>query len=245
MEFDQIKVVKRLIEKLVGYCRSLLAGRDRAVLLVFLGAMVLMGGGLLGFVSLAEEVLEGDTHVVDERILLAFRESGDANDPLGPHWVEEMGRDVTALGGMTVLVMLTLGVFVYLLMIRRVRTAFFLLAATGSGMVASSVLKLWIARPRPDLVPHGSYVYTASFPSGHSMLSAVCYLTMAAMLCSVRTSLRERIFLLGSAGFLVVLIGVSRVYLGVHWPTDVLAGWMMGGAWAAGAWLIAVWARKV
>ncbi|WP_426959868.1 phosphatase PAP2 family protein [Muricoccus radiodurans] len=99
-------------------------------------------------------------------------------------------------------------------------------------MIASSLLKIGYDRPRPDLVPHAVEVYTASFPSGHAMLSAVTYLTLGALLMRVQPSRRVRSFVLGMAILTTLMVGISRVYLGVHWPTDVMAGWCFGAGWA-------------
>ena len=136
----------------------------------------------LGFFLLAGEVVEGDTAAFDEAILLALRTPGDLSDPIGSHWVEEMARAMTALGGVAWLTSLTIGVAGYLALSRHTRTMWFLLIAIGSGTLISRSAKMLFERARPDLVPHGSYVYTASFPSGHTMLSAVTYLTLAVML---------------------------------------------------------------
>jgi undecaprenyl-diphosphatase len=106
-------------------------------------------------------------------------------------------------------------------------------------MLLSNLLKDLFHRARPALVPHESYVFNSSFPSGHSMLSAVAYLTMGALLARAQTRRRLRAYLLLTAGLLTFLVGVSRVYLGVHWPTDVLAGWTAGVTWAICWFLIA------
>ena len=110
--------------------------------------------------------------------------------------------------------------------------AFLVVVAVVGGMLLSTGLKLGFERPRPDLVPHGARVYTASFPSGHAMLSAVTYLTLGALLARVQERRRVKAFFIGLAVVLTLLVGVSRVYLGVHWPSDVLAGWCVGAAWA-------------
>ena len=208
------------------------------VLIVLLTAMV------WGFVALAGEVMEGDTRALDERILLALRTPGDLSDPLGPGWIEEVGRDFTALGGMGVLTLLTLVVAGYLIMMRRYGATLLMLVAIGGGLLASTLLKFGFDRPRPDLVPHGSIVYTASFPSGHSMLSAVTYLTLGALLARVQPRRRLKAYFLILAVLLTLMVGSSRVYLGVHWPTDVLAGWTAGAAWALLCWLIARWLQQ-
>ena len=202
-------------------------------------SLVAFAGGVWAFVEIADEVLEGAARSFDESILLAMRTPGALDDPLGPGWVEEMGRDLTALGGVAVLLLLTVAVLGFLLLAGKYRAALFAAVAVMGGWVASSLLKLGFERPRPDLVPHESMVYTASFPSGHSMMSAVTYLTLAALLARVQSRLRLKAYLLSVAMIMTLMVGVSRVYLGVHWPTDVLAGWTAGAAWAAFCWLVA------
>ena len=196
------------------------------------------------FVSIAGEVVEGDTQGLDREILLALRSSTDVSDPIGPRWVEEMGRDVTALGGTGILIMITTFVGLYLWVSGKRRSMVMVVAAIGSGFLMGQILKRSFDRARPDLVPHGDYVYTASFPSGHAMMSAVTYLTLGILLARVEPRRRVRAFLLGLAVFLTVIIGISRVYLGVHWPTDVLAGWTAGAAWALMWWLLAPWLER-
>lgn len=216
-------------------------GRHQLHLLLWLA---LLCGGAWAFMEVADEVMEGETHQIDEMLLLSLRNPADRDDPLGPGWIEEIGRDFTALGGVGVLTLITLCSLGYLLLSRKFRIALFTLAAVSGGILLSSFLKTFFDRPRPDLVPHESIVYTASFPSGHSMMSAVTYLTLAALLSRLQTRAQLRAYLFGIALLLTVLIGVSRVYLGVHWPTDVLAGWSAGAAWAALCWLLATWLQR-
>jgi undecaprenyl-diphosphatase len=212
---------------------------------MFILLLVATVGGLLWvFVELADEVVEGETDRLDERIVLALRNPADASDPIGPQWVEELMRDFTALGGTGVLLLLTAATAVFVALSGRKRTVLLLLAAIGGGYLLSTGMKYGFSRPRPELVPHGSYVYTSSFPSGHSMMSAVTYLTLAALLARTQSRMRMRVFLLGVAAVLTVCVGFSRVYLGVHWPTDVLAGWTLGAAWAIGCWLAAKWLSR-
>jgi undecaprenyl-diphosphatase len=203
---------------------------------VLLLALAIAAGAAWAFIEIADEVLEGETRAVDRTIILALRSAGDPDDPLGPAWVEEMMRDFTALGGIGVLTVMVLAVAGYLLLADRRRTALLVVAASLGGVLLSSALKLGFDRPRPDLVPHGSLVYTASFPSGHSMMAAAVYLTLGALLASVQPDPRLKLYLLGVAILLAALVGVSRVYLGVHWPTDVVAGWAAGTAWAFALW---------
>ena len=207
-------------------------------------AIVLAAGGLLLFVELAGDVLEGDTRTFDETILLAFRNPADPSDPLGPRWVEEMMRDITALGSTVVLTFVSLGVAGFLHMTGKRGAALLVLASVLGGSLLSSGLKIGFERARPDLVPHGATVYTKSFPSGHSFLSAVVYLTLGALLARVQPKRRLKIYLLGLAALLTVAVGLSRVYLGVHWPTDVLAGWTVGATWALLCWLVALWLQS-
>jgi undecaprenyl-diphosphatase len=221
-----------------GLRQAIAARAERLERWTVLGLLA-VAGGVWAFVELADEVVEGETEWIDRALLLALRSAADPSDLLGPPWLEEVGRDLTALGGLAVLSLLSLAVTVFLLL-RRLRGAAALLAASvAGGMLASSVLKEFFERPRPDLVPHGAEVFTASFPSGHAMMSAVVYLTLGALLARVETGLRVKAFVLSVSVLLTVLVGISRVYLGVHWPTDVLAGWTVGAAWAVMCWLIA------
>lgn len=207
-------------------------------------ALVMLGLCLFAFIILAGEMLEGHTMRFDRWLLMAMRTPGNPNDPIGPLWVEEMFRDFTALGGIGVLSLITLLSVLYLWLQGLHRVAIFTLLAILGGLLLSTLLKTGFDRPRPDLVTHGSLVYTSSFPSGHSMLSAVVYLTGAALLAMVHKTRRLRIYLIGCAILTTLLVGISRIYLGVHWPSDVLAGWSAGSAWAAASWLIAHWLRE-
>jgi undecaprenyl-diphosphatase len=125
-------------------------------------------------------------------------------------------------------------------MTRRRGAALLVSASVGGGMIVSTLLKFGFERPRPDLVPHATQVYTASFPSGHAMLSAVVFLTLGALLARVHKPRRVKLFFLSLAVVLTMLVGCSRVYLGVHWPSDVLAGWCVGAAWAGLCWYAAL-----
>jgi undecaprenyl-diphosphatase len=215
--------------------RRLLRARE----LVTLALLAVVAGGLWLFVEVAEAVTSGGARSLDRMVLLAMRDPTDPSDPLGPRWVEEMGRDFTALGGVAVLTLVTIAVALFLWMARRPRSVALLVVAVGGGEILSLVLKHGFARPRPDLVPHGSLVYTSSFPSGHSMMSAVVYLTLGALLARVLPRRRMKALVIACALGATALTGVSRVYLGVHWPTDVLAGWAMGASWAVACWLVA------
>lgn len=205
----------------------------------FLGLFFAASAALWVFLAVSEEVVEGETRALDIAILLAFRPSGHPEGLLGPRWLQEAARDITGLGSAAVLGLIVAATIVFLLLARKYRTALFVLAATSLGYAANSLLKMYFNRPRPDLIPNNFYVTTASFPSGHAMLSATVYLTLGAVLARLAPTLRLKLSVLCVAALLSGLVGLSRVYLGVHWPSDVLAGWAAGAAWAFGAWGIA------
>ncbi|MBM6593805.1 phosphatase PAP2 family protein [Microvirga pudoricolor] len=192
------------------------------------------------FIELADYVTEGQTHEWDQAIMLALRNPQNPADPLGPGWLEEAARDITALGGTTILLLVTFAAIVYLLMAGKKAAAVLVFVTVDGGLLLSNGLKMLFDRPRPDLVAHAVRVYTASFPSGHAMLSAVVYLTLGALLTRIVKRRRIKVFFMGLAIFLTLMVGSSRVYLGVHWPSDVLAGWCVGAAWASLCWFIAL-----
>jgi undecaprenyl-diphosphatase len=205
-----------------------------------LSALLLAITALLAFAGLAAEVLQGETLAFDRAVLLALRNPANPADPLGPTWFEEAARDVTGLGSHTILIGLTLGVAILLALIRKRGAALLVLGSITGAMLISAGLKVLFQRPRPDLVPHAVEVYTASFPSGHAMLSAATYLTLGAIIAQVQASWHTRSYVIFVAILTTILVGASRVYLGVHWPTDVLAGWCLGAAWALLCWLAAL-----
>lgn len=218
-----------------------LARREIVPIAIFLGLAL----PILGFLNIADEVFEGEGEVAwfDEGLLRALRTS-DPADPIGPRWVEEWVVDLSALGGFAVLSLVTLFAVGYLLTLKRWGGALMLLAATIGGTVISEGLKVGFNRPRPDLVAHIVETTSMSFPSGHAMLSAVTYLTLGALIARTQEKRRLRGYVLGAAILLTLIIGLSRIYLGVHWPTDVLAGWCLGAAWALACWVMATWLTR-
>ncbi|MFI4972976.1 MAG: phosphatase PAP2 family protein [Caulobacterales bacterium] len=196
---------------------------------LLLGSLAI-AAAIAGFAALAAEAREGDIGAVDRVLLLAFRLPGDVSIAIGPPWVEESARDITALGGFTVLALVSVFATVMLLLHGRRLQAVVFAVAVLFAQAASEVLKHLIARPRPILVSHLDLVYSASFPSGHAMMSPVVYLTLAAVLAAGSERRSVRVLLVGSAMLLAAAVGITRVYLGVHWPTDVLAGWILGAA---------------
>lgn len=199
---------------------------------MLIGFLAIMAGVFL-FLKLGSEIMEGESFAIDRMVLEGLRTSTDRAVPIGPRWLELAMIDITAMGGVTVLTLLTALTAGYLLASRKAGTVLFLVAAIGGGAIVSSILKSGYVRPRPDLVQHLVEVHSTSFPSGHAMNSAITYLTLGVLLARAEKDRRVRIYLMSVAIVLTLIIGTSRVYLGVHWPSDVVAGWCVGACWAA------------
>lgn len=213
--------------------RDLIRRIEPRALLLWIAVM----GAVWGFLSIGGEIAEGESLAFDRQLLLALRNPGDLHDPVGGRALEEAMRDVTALGGFTLLTLFTVvAVLTFLAHGKRLHAALMTAAVLGANFSGSQLKHLY-GRPRPDVVPHGVYVYSASFPSGHSLMSSAFYLTLAVLLASLeaRRSVKLTFFLL--AALIMAAVGFSRVYLGVHWPSDVLGGWCAGAAWALAAWI--------
>jgi undecaprenyl-diphosphatase len=185
--------------------------------------------------------VEGKSSAFDRSIVLAFRDPGNPSVPIGPAWVQEAARDLTSLGSIIVLILITLAIAGYLFLARRQAAAWLMLVAVFGGIAMSDLLKFAFGRPRPDFIAPAARVFTTSFPSGHATLSAITYLTIAALLAQNQSSPRIGAYFIVVAALLTILIGVSRIYLGVHYPTDVLGGWCVGAAWALGCWVPMTW----
>jgi undecaprenyl-diphosphatase len=206
-----------------------------------LGILVLLfaiAAGTWAFATLASDVKEGETYGFDRRILLAMRHPGDLS-PIGSPAFQEAVRDVSALGGVSLLGLVTMIAAGFLVLDGKSHMAWFAAGSVAGGMVVAELLKDIFQRPRPEIVPHIAYAANSSFPSRHSMMSAVTYLTLAALLARSQERRRLKAYFLLLAALLTFLVGLSRVYLGVHWPTDVLAGWMAGAVWAMLCWVAA------
>jgi undecaprenyl-diphosphatase len=211
-----------------------LGGHELGTLLAVVG----IGAGAWMFGWLADEVFEGGTRSLDRQLLLAMRRPGDLA-LLGPPSMQEAARDITALGGAAVLGLLTAITGIYLALDGKRHMALFTCGSVVSGWALSLLLKDLFQRPRPDLVPYAVYVSSTSFPSGHSMMSAVTYLVLGALLARSQERTLLKAYFLLVAMVLTVMVGFSRVYLGVHWPSDVVAGWTAGAVWALLCWLVA------
>lgn len=200
-------------------------------------ALITLTAALLGvFGMVADEALEGDTVAFDSAVTALFR-TADTNAVIGPLWLQEAVRDFTSLGSFTILGLIVIASAVYLLLEKKAGTAVFLVVSVVAGTVISNVLKQTFNRPRPN-VEASLTVFTASFPSGHAALSAVVYLTLGALLSQSARSPLIKGYFIGLALLMAFLVGVSRIYLGMHYPTDVIAGWSLGLSWAMICWLI-------
>lgn len=197
----------------------------------FARAVALASAVLLVTMLAGSKLFAGRWSAFDEAMLLFFRVSGDPATPIGSRFVNIAVRDITALGGVVPLVLLVAFVAIYLLLQGHIRTAIGVVASSLAGVIVSETLKVMIGRARPEIVPHLVPEVSGSFPSGHAMMSAVIYMTLGSMLVRLEPHARVRYFLLGASVGLPALIGISRVYLGVHWPSDVVGGWLIGALW--------------
>jgi undecaprenyl-diphosphatase len=196
-----------------------------------LAAIALISGLILAFLHIADEMIEGEMEAFDRAILMLFRDPGNVDHVVGPAWVHEMVRDITALGSFSLLGLIVVAVCGYLVLARMRSEALLVAGSVAGGTIISTLLKMGYNRPRPDLATVSTQ-FTASFPSGHAMLSAVTFLTLGTLLAQLAPTRRLQIFAISVALFLTLIVGVSRLYMGVHYPSDVLAGWCLGAAWA-------------
>lgn len=219
------------------------ASRFGANELLMLVALLIVVLGTWGFVELAGEVMEGSTEAFDQQVVQSFRYLVNNNVPLDEPTIRQSFLDISALGGPTVLFMMTAAILIFLFWDRRYNAMLLMVMATVGGIVLAYLLKEAIGRPRPE-VEQLAAVSLTSFPSGHSMLSAIVYPTLGTLLARVVSRKRLKIYFMLVALTLSGLVGISRVYLGVHYPTDVLAGWAAGLAWAALCWTITKYLQR-
>lgn len=225
------------VRALLTSLRSRIARRDRDELTLLVGMLVLLGVLWL-ILTLAGKVLEGDTLDFDKRMLSALRKADNPSQPVGPPWLELAAFDLTALGGPTILGLTVAAVVGYLLLHGLYRNAAFVFLASVGGWLLNDFLKEIFARPRPQVVPHLRQVMSLSFPSGHALTSAAIFLTLGALLMRVAERRFVKFYIMSVAVLATLLVGATRVYLGVHYPTDVLAGWLIGSSWALFCWLL-------
>jgi undecaprenyl-diphosphatase len=208
-----------------------------------LAALFIAGAGVSFFLWITDEMSEEGAHGIDQRLLAFLRPGVDPHDALGPAWLQRAATELTTLGGTTNLTLFVLIAVIFLLLHRRVASALLVIVAVLGGTAISELIKSLFGRDRPPLIYRAVETSNASFPSGHAMLSTITYLTLGAMLAQVMPGRRQKVFVFATAVVLALIIGASRVYLGVHWLTDVLAGWSLGAAWAMVCWL-AAWAIR-
>jgi undecaprenyl-diphosphatase len=193
---------------------------------------------------MSETMVEGETRAFDQGILQALRQPGRPGVPIGPAWLTEAARDLSSMGSLSVLVFVALVVVGFALVRRRYCAAMMIFISLGGGMGVCQFLKDYFERERPPEVYRLETVVNTSFPSGHAMLSAVFYLTLAVLLARVQTQQRLKLYVVAVAAVTTGLVGLTRIYLGVHWTTDVLAGWSVGAAWAVACWFASfLWER--
>lgn len=206
-------------------------------------ALLIAALGAMAFLAIADEVAEGETHALDLAVLRALRVEGRPEALVGPEWLHVAAVDVTALGSVAVLSLIILLAFALLASLRRWGEGFLLLGGALSGVTVSQGLKALFGRERPDLAYRAVEAVNASFPSGHAMLSAVVFLTLGVLTARFSDRRRVKVLAISAAVLASLLVGASRVYLGVHWASDVLAGWCVGAAWAMVCWLVAYLVR--
>jgi undecaprenyl-diphosphatase len=211
--------------------------RDRQELLILAGAVLILAL-IWVFAALAGKVMEGDTRQFDEWVLSALRQERDPGRLKGPWWLQAGAEDLTALGSPTVLGLTVLAVTGYLFLHGLYRNGLFIFLASVGGWVLNWLLKAAFARTRPEIVPHLREVMSSSFPSGHALTSAAVYLTLGALLMRIAEGRLAKYYCIAIAMFLTFLVGSSRVFLGVHYPTDVIAGWLIGMTWALVCWVV-------
>ena len=221
--------------------KGMIARREALAPAIIFG---LLAFGLYVFLAIADEVAEGEIREFDEWLLLLFRDSANPAAVRGPAWLQETMVEFTALGGYPVIILTLVAVLGLLLITRRYGPALFTFVSVWFGWLISHLLKQFYDRPRPDLVEHLDTVHTASFPSGHAMMSTVIYLTLAALVVRFFQDFRVRVYVVVMAVLISLLVGVSRIFLGVHWPSDVIAGWALGIAWACFLWLVVAFLQR-
>ena len=222
--------------KKLHFSRTIVLFQQNLDLVVLLALVVFaLSGWILTEVS--NHVTEGTSQRYDERILHYLRADNDPTNPIGPLWLEQVWRDLTALGSPSVLFLVTLGVAGYLVICRQYRLVGLLFLTIVGGATITYAMKTYFNRPRPEFMSSLVYESSPSYPSGHSMLSTVVYLTLGSLLAHTVSRMRYKCYFMVVALLFTLLVGISRVYLGVHYPTDVLAGWSTGCMWAIICWL--------
>ena len=208
-----------------------------------LGALMIVVLGVLAFITLADDMAESDGRAFDQAVLTWMQPV--AGEPRGPWWLREAALDITSLGGIAVLSLFAVATVGFLLIQKKRLSALLLTLGLVGGVTLSEGLKALFERERPPAAYQAVETLNASFPSGHALMSTVFYLSVAVMLARAFPTKRLKTYVLGVGMTLAGLVGLTRVYLGAHWATDVLAGWCVGAAWAMALWLAAYGATRL
>ncbi|WGM32905.1 phosphatase PAP2 family protein [Brevundimonas sp. NIBR11] len=201
-----------------------------------LGALAIVTLGIMTFVEIADDMTEADGQAFDQMVLHWMQPV--AGQPRGPWWLHEAAADLTSLGGISVLTLFAIVALVFLLILRKRLSALLLIVGLAGGVGLSEGLKALFERQRPPAVYQAVETLNASFPSGHALLSTVFYLTVAVMLTRAFPRKRVKAWVLGVGMTFALIVGLTRIYLGAHWASDVMAGWCVGAAWAMALWLV-------
>lgn len=221
-------------QHLVFWRRALRVARSEIAALT---ALLIVALGVMTFVEVADDMTEADGRAFDQLILHWMQPT--PGDIRGPWWMQEAAADLTSLGGISVLTLFALIAFSFLLIRRKRLSAVLLVVGLLGGVALSEGLKALFDRARPPAAFQAVETLNASFPSGHTLLSTVFYLTLGVMLTRAFAQKRFKAFVMVCAMLIALLVGLTRVYLGAHWASDVLAGWSVGAAWAMTLWLVA------
>ena len=201
-----------------------------------LGALAIVTLGIMTFVEIADDMTEADGQAFDQMVLHWMQPI--AGQPRGPWWLQEAAADITSLGGIAVLTLFAIVAIGMLMILKKRLSAVLLVIGLAGGVVLSEGLKALFERERPPAAFQAVETLNASFPSGHALLSTVFYLTVAVMMTRAFPKRRLMAYVLGVGMVFALLIGLTRVYLGAHWASDVMAGWCVGAAWAMALWLV-------
>lgn len=207
--------------------------------LAALSALLVIALGVWAFAGLADETAEPGGQAFDQAVLMAMRPNADPSDAWGPWWLQAAAGDLTSLGGISVLGLFATITFLFLLIQRKRLSALMMVLGLAGGVLLSEGLKGVFGRARPPSAFQAVETINASFPSGHALLSTVFYLSVGVMLARTLPRRRLKTFVLASAVTIAILVGLTRIYLGAHWASDVFAGWSVGAAWAMTLWLVA------
>jgi len=189
------------------------------------------------FAEVTDEVIEGETRYFDERVVEFMRNPEDPETAWGPSWLQKTGSNISALGGIPVLSLVTLMITGLSLLRRRYAEVYLLIAGIVGAFVLNILLKYIFARERPPFTDTDDLL-SPGFPSGHAMVATTAYLLWGLLLARTQKERRPQVYIIASGLVTAFLVGLSRVYLGVHYPTDVLAGWTAGLVWALTVWTL-------